>query len=67
MTRAALAHALETCPPRIALMIEALLQAQADIEQHPLGTAELHFAHEQVKITLKISLGCYKFSPHQAL
>lgn len=60
MTRQQLAHCVPLTHPRIALMIEALLQAQADILHYEYGSVELAFAPNQVKMNLKISLGQYK-------
>ena len=59
-TRQELASYLLTAPPRVALMVEALMQAQGDLQHYEIGVVELHFAHQQVKISLTASLGCYK-------
>ena len=63
-TRQQLASYLLIAPPRVALMVEALMQAQGDIHQYDIGVVELHFAHQQVKISLTASLGCYKLDKH---
>lgn len=65
MTANQLATAVREASPRVQTMVEALLQAQGDILGHDLGKVELAYAHQQVKLSLVISLGCYKFvKPH---
>lgn len=61
MTPSQLAQAVQVASPRVQLMVEALLQAQADILGHELGKVELAYAHAQVKMSLVVSLGCYKW------
>lgn len=61
LTATQLAHAVQTASPRVRLMVEALLSSQAAIEGYDLGKVELAYAHRQVKLSLVVSLGCYKF------
>ena len=65
MTRQQLSAALATASPRLLQMIEALVQAQAAVTQHmdlhAVGNIELHYAHQQVKVSLTASVGSYKF------
>lgn len=61
MTANQLATSVRDASPRIKAMIEALMQAQADIVGHEIGKVELAFAPHQVKMSLVVSLGCVKF------
>lgn len=51
---------------RIQTMIEALLQARQSILAHDVGKVEIAFAHEQVKISLSVSLGGYQLQEGEA-
>ena len=61
MTANQLATGVRDASPRVQAMVEALLQAQADILGYELGKVELAYAHSQVKMSLSVSLGCSKF------
>ena len=57
-----LSTAVAIAPPRVQTMIEALLRAQNQIVAHDSGRIELSFAEYQVKMSLNVNLGCYKFT-----
>lgn len=65
MTANQLATSVRDASPRIKAMIEALLQAQADIVGHDAGKVELPFLNTSVKINLSISLGSYTIDRHE--
>ena len=60
MTREALARYILTAPPRVALMIEALACEEQKIVRDDVGQVALAFAYRQVKLSVTVSLGCYK-------
>ena len=60
MTVSPLAVAVTEAPPRIQAMIEALLHAQETILSYEVGKVELAYAHRQLKMSLVVSLGCFR-------